>query len=64
MHWFWLHFDESQGMEKMFQHRERARREVRWFTCSQMWNDKFVGDYAMKELAERALEFALQMPIS
>ena len=64
VHWFWLHLDNDQDMDKMFRQREYAKRELRWFTCSQMWNNKFMGDYAMKELAAQALEFTLEMPMS
>ena len=64
VHWFWLHLDNDQDVDKMFRQREFTRREVRWFTCSQMWNNRSIGDYAMKALAGQALEFTLEMPMS
>ena len=66
VHWFWLHLDDNTGVDEMLQRHERATREVRWFTMSQMWhpNNRFVGGYAMQELAAQALGFAIRKPTS
>ena len=66
VHWFWLHLDDYTGVDEMLQRHERATREVRWFTMSQMWhpNNRFVGGYAMQELAAQALGFAIRKPTS